>query len=256
MDLGYGDNDQKIGELATKVFLESSKGQEAAINDELSHYDKLLNSTDSELDALRERRLVQMKKVQEQRQKWIAMGHGKYTELCEGQNGGDTANEFFEASKQSKKMVIHFHRPSTRSCDKFHGYLEKLAVKHLETRFIKISVDSVEEDGANGSGAAYLVERLGVMIMPTIIIVKDRKVEHHIRGFDELGGTEDFSIEALEYVLGMYGGINQAEGAEPPEELLTGNKGVNGVKIRTRYAGGRRGGVRDTDHEYEYGEDD
>lgn len=254
MDLGYGNSNQQIGELASKVFLESSKKNEAEIDDELSHYDKLLNSTDSELDALRERRLAQMKKVQEQRQKWISMGHGKYTELCEG--GGDTANEFFEASKKSKKMVIHFHRPATRSCDKFHAYLEKLAVKHLETRFIKISVDSVEEDGATGSGASYLVEKLGIVVMPTLIIVKDRKVEHHIRGFDELGGHEDFSIEALEYVLGLYGGINQSEGAEPPEELLTGNKGVNGVKIRTRYAGGRRGGVRDAEHDYGYGEDD
>ena len=251
MDLGYGQKNQDIGNYLTKGIIETSKVQEEAVNDEISKYDALLNANDSELDLIRERRIAQMKKVQEQRQKWIAMGHGRYSPIGEGQHGGDAAKEFFDASKESQRLVVHFHRPSTKSCDIFHSHLEKLAQKHLETRFVKIDVDKIGEDGANGSGAAYLVEKLGIVVMPTIVIIKSRKAVHHIRGFDELGGTEDFSTKALKWLLGVYGGINQPEGAEAPEELQPGRKGVNGVKIRSRYSGGKRGGVREEEHEYD-----
>mmetsp|Transcript_21963 Transcript_21963/g.32905 ORF Transcript_21963/g.32905 Transcript_21963/m.32905 type:complete len:182 (+) Transcript_21963:400-945(+) len=162
---------------------------------------------------------------------------------------------FFDATKESERLVVHFHRPSTRLCDVFHAHLEKLAEKHLETRFVKINVDQVAEDGASGSGAAYLVEKLGIVVMPTIIIIKERKAVHHIRGFDELGGTEDFSTEALEWVLGAHGGIKVPEGREMPAELQSGNRGVNGIKMSRRYAGGRRGGVREDENEYDYGDE-
>jgi len=249
MDLGYGGKNQIIGQAIGKAVLQNSQAEEKALNEEISHYDALLNSNDSELEIIRERRLAQMKKVQEQKAKYRALGHGSYVALGEGQNE-DTGKEFFEATKESVRMVVHFHRPSTRSCEIFHAHLEKLAAKHLETRFVKINVDKVAEDGANGTGAAYLVDKLGIVVMPTIVIIKDRKAMHHIRGFDELGGVEDFSTEALKWVIGMHGGIHQSEGADMPEELQQGNRGVNGVKIRTRYGGGKRV-VRENINEYD-----
>lgn len=255
MDLGYGKKNQIVGQAVAKAVHQNAVAQEAALNAELSKYDSLLNSTDSELDILRERRLAQMKKVQEQRLKWKSLGHGQYTSLSEGQHGADTAKEFFDASKESDRMVVHFHRPSTKSCDVFHKHLEILANKHLETRFIKINVDKVSEDGASGSGAAYLVEKLGIIVMPTLVLIKNRKAMHHIRGFDELGGTEDFSTESLEWLLGMHEGIHIPEGTEMPQELAGGGKGVNGVTIKTRYAGGKRGGVRESENIYDEEDD-
>jgi hypothetical protein len=252
MDLGYGNKNQVIGDLVSKAYLQSSKHQEEALNEEINRYDELLNANDSELEILRERRLQQMKKSQEQRQKWIALGHGTYSSIGEGQQGTDTAKEFFDATKESDRMVIHFHRPSSRICDIFHAHLQKLASKHFETRFVKIDVDPVAQDGATGSGTAYLVEKLGIVVMPTIIIVRNRKVVHHIRGFDELGGVEDFSTEALEYVLGVYDGIRQPEGVDMPDELKQArSKGVNGVNIQSKYTGGTRFGTRSS-----YDEDD
>jgi len=251
MDLGYGSKNQVIGQAVAKAVLQQSKAQEDALNEEISRYDALLNSTDSEMEILRERRLAQMKKAQEKKSKWYSLGHGSYTALGEGQHGTDTAKEFFDASKESERMVVHFHRPTTRICDVFHSHLEKLAAKHIETRFLKINVDMVTEDGASGSGAAYLVEKLGIVVMPTIVIVKDRKAMYHVRGFDELGGTEDFSTDSLEWLLGMHGGIHQTEENTMPEELQQGRRGVNGIKIRKKYAGGKRGGVREEVNEFE-----
>lgn len=252
MDLGYGKKNQIIGDVVAKQFDNAAKIQEQSIIEEINKYDALLDAGDSELEVLRERRLAQMRKAQEQKQRWRAAGHGVYSAIGEGQHGGDAAKEFFDASKESQRLVVHFHRPSTRLCDVFHAHLEKLAQKHLETRFVKINVDQVSEDGANGSGAAYLVEKLGIIVMPTLLIIKDRKSVHHLRGFDEMGGTEDFSTEALEWVLGAHDGVKLPEGYDMPEELKGGNKGINGIKMSRRYAGGRRGGVREDVDEYDY----
>lgn len=251
MDLGFGAKNQAIGEVLAKQIDKTAKVQEQQLIEEINRYDALLEANDSELELLRERRLQQMKKAQLQKQKWKAQGHGTYTAIGEGQHGTDTAKEFFDATKESDRMVVHFHRPSTRSCDVFHAHLEKIAAKHLETRFVKINVDQCAEDGATGSGASYLVDKLGIVVMPTIVIVKDRQAVHHIRGFSELGNKEDFSVEALEYVIGMHQGIKLPEDAKMPEELKEARKGVNGIKMSTRYSGGRRGGVRETYNEYD-----
>mmetsp|Transcript_9711 Transcript_9711/g.14610 ORF Transcript_9711/g.14610 Transcript_9711/m.14610 type:complete len:256 (+) Transcript_9711:128-895(+) len=250
MNLGFGDKNQIIGNALTKQMDKVAKVQEQQIIEEINRYDALLDANDSELEILRERRLVQMKKAQEQKQTWRAQGHGTYTSIGDGQHA-DTAKEFFDATKESDRMVVHFHRPSTRSCDVFHSHLEKLAQTHLETRFVKINVDQCAEDGAMGSGASYLVDKLGIVVMPTLVIIKGRKAIHHIRGFGEVGDTEDFSTAALEWVLGGHGGIKIPEGREMPQELREGPKGVNGIKMSARYAGGRKGGVKENYNEYD-----
>jgi len=256
MDLGFGAKNQIIGQALAQQIDKNAQIQEQEIIEEIKHYDALLEAKDSTLEGIRQRRIAQMKKAQEQNQKWRALGHGTYTAIGEGQHGGDTAKEFFDASKESERLIVHFHRPSTRICDVFHSHLEKLAQKHLETRFVKINVDQCAEDGASGGGASYLVDKLGIHVMPTIVIIKDRKAVHHLRGFGELGDTEDFSTEALEWILGMHKGIKVPEGQDMPEELQQGARGVNGIKMKTRYAGGKRGGVRESKNEYDDDADD
>lgn len=226
MDLGFGNANQVIGDTASRLVLESANAQEKAIESELKAYDDLLDD-DEALEALRARRLEQMKAQQAKKVEWKALGHGEYSELA----GSDVAKAFFEATKASTRLVVHFYRPTTELCDIFHAHLTKLAASHLETRFLKINVEGADQAG--GGAASFLVEKLGIIIMPTVIIVKDRKVIHQLRGFDELGGTQEFSTKALEYVLGLHGGVHQAEGAEAPKELLPENQqGVNAIRIR------------------------
>lgn len=241
MDLGFGAANQQVGEAASKVILNARLAQEAAIDAQISKYDELLNSNEDTLESIRAKRMAALKKNQLLKQKWRGMGHGTYEPLGEGQHGGDCAKAFFEAAKQSERLVVHFHRKTTRMCDAFHKHLETIANDHLETKFVKIDVES-------GGSSDFLVEKLGIVIMPTILIVKNRKAVHHIRGFDELGGIEDFSTRALEYVLGVHGGIFRKDDDEVPEELLGGGyKGVNGLKIRKeapRRTTVRNGGFR------------
>jgi Thioredoxin len=228
MDLGFGGNNQRVGAAATSALLNSARAQEEAVNDQLNQYDRLLEDTDA-LAQLRAKRVAEMQAAHQQRQKWVAAGHGEYQELGGGHNSSDTAKEFFAASKASENLVVHFYRPSTRLCDVFHAHLQKLAPKHLETRFVKINVENSDKDG---SGASFLVERLGIVIMPTLVLIKNRQAVHHIRGFDELGMSENFSTDNLAFVLGVHGVLTRTEEEEESPPRVEGVKRIQIHKPR------------------------
>ena len=229
MDLGFGSSNQALGVATANALLQSTHIQEKAIEDELDHYNNLLDD-DAALEILRKQRLASMQKEHALKKKWKDLGHGTYVELGGGgQDGRDVARGFFQASKESERMVIHFYRPTTRYCDAFHAHLAKLAPKHLETRFVKVNVQDCDHQGG---GASFLVERLGIVVMPTLLIVKDRKAYHQIRGFDEIGGTEDFSTNTLAYVLGAHGAIDLTDDEETPPDFSPSSKGVNSINIR------------------------
>ncbi|RYG66429.1 hypothetical protein EON64_09785 [archaeon] len=66
--------------------------------------------------------------------------------------------DFFNAAKKSRFMVVHFYRPVTPRCQIVDAHFQKLAPQHMETRFVKIDAEK----------NPFLVERLGIIIMPTI----------------------------------------------------------------------------------------
>jgi len=242
MDLGFGDKNQDIGQATAQALIRGAEAQEKGLESELLQYDRLLDDEDA-LEDLRQKRIQQMKKQYSQQQKYRDLGHGTYTELGMGstQDSRDIAKDFFRASKESDRIVFHFYRPSTRHCDTFHAHLAKLAEKHLETKFVKINVEGC--DSNEGSGASFLVERMGVVVMPTLVLVKDRKAFHHIRGFDELGGTDDFSTNMLAHVLGVHGVTNLRDDEEMSEEFLR-ERGINIIRIRK---GAKKGGYSNFD---------
>ena len=227
MDLGFGRHNQDVGEATAKALLQGAQVQEQNIDVELMQFDKLLDDEDG-LEMLRQKRIKEMKAQHSNRQRWKDLGHGEYVEFGGGQDSRDVAKDFFRAAKESERLVVHFYRPTTRYCDVFHAQLAKLAPKHLETRFVKINVEDCDHQGG---GASFLVERLGVVVMPTLVLVKDRKAFHHMTGFDELGGTADFTERSLAFVLGRHGIIFPTDDEEVPEEVLQ-NVGVNAIRIK------------------------
>jgi thioredoxin-like negative regulator of GroEL len=92
----------------------------------------------------------------------------------------------------------------------------------LETRFTKI----------NAEKAPFLVERLGILLMPTIVLIKDGKTEHSILGFDEFGGVDDFSTEDMAYVLSTHGVLNfEIDKSETIRENMSRKSGVNAIGV-------------------------
>lgn len=77
-----------------------AKVVEEKLDEEISALDRL---DLDDLEALRERRLQQMKKMAEKRSRWIALGHGDYSELL-------SEKDFFSAVKASDRVVCHFYR--------------------------------------------------------------------------------------------------------------------------------------------------
>ena len=160
-----------------------------------------------------------MKQAAAQRQEWVSQGHGVYQEIQ-----GET--EFFEECKKNEKLVVHFYRESTVRCQIVDKHLLLLAPKHLETRFIKLSVER----------APFLCQRLIIRILPTVACIINNITKDYIRGFDDLGGVDDFSTEMMEWRLGCAGVINYSGNLlEPPDSKKTKEKG-KGVASRTRKA--------------------
>jgi hypothetical protein len=168
-----------------------AKAVEEQLDDEIAKLDML---DDDDLERLRERRLLQMKKQASQRQQWLAQGHGEYQEIF-------SEKEFFAVAKTSDRVICHFYRENW-PCKVVDKHLNILTKQHLETKFVKM----------NAEKTPFLTEKLKIFMLPTLALVKKGKVVDYVVGFDELGGKDDFSTEELEDRLAKAGVIESAEG--------------------------------------------
>ena len=161
--------------------LQSLQAKEEAMDEELHRMEKM---EEDDFEALRRQRMERLKAVSAQKAAWKAAGHGEYQELHD-------QKQFFDELKKSERTVVHFYRGSTTRCEIVDMHLAKLARRHIETRFVKV----------NAEKSPFLVERLKIWALPTMVLVKDGKTEHSIIGFDELGGKDDFPTAVLQEVL-------------------------------------------------------
>ncbi|XP_026563337.1 thioredoxin domain-containing protein 9 [Pseudonaja textilis] len=162
--------------------LQTSKILEEQLDAEIQ---KLDHMDEDELELLKRRRLEGLKKAQQQKQEWLSKGHGEYQEI-------PSERDFFQEVKGSKNVVCHFYKDSTFRCLIFDKHLTILAKKHIETKFIKLNVEK----------SPFLCERLRIKIIPTLALVKDGKTQDYVVGFTDLGNTDEFTTETLEWRLG------------------------------------------------------
>ncbi|GLT33592.1 hypothetical protein SLA2020_081640 [Shorea laevis] len=163
--------------ILEKQVLTVAKAFEDKIDEEIAALDRL---DLDDLEALRERRLQQMKKMAEKRSRWIALGHGEYSEI-------GSEKDFFSVVKASERVVCHFYRENW-PCKVMDKHMSILAKQHIETRFVKLHAEK----------SPFLAERLKIVVLPTLALIKNAKVDDYVVGFDELGGTDEFSTEELE----------------------------------------------------------
>ncbi|XP_062861742.1 thioredoxin domain-containing protein 9 [Trichomycterus rosablanca] len=186
-----------VAKALEQQMLHSARIVEEQIDAEL---EKLECMDEDELELLKERRLEALKKAQKQKQDWISKGHGEYREI-------PSEKDFFAEVKESKNVVCHFYRDSTFRCKILDKHLAIMAKKHLETKFLTLNVEK----------APFLTERLRIKVIPTMALVKDGKTKDYIVGFTNLGNTDDFTTEMLEWRLGCSNIINYSGNLlEPP----------------------------------------
>lgn len=80
--------------------LSVAKRLEEQIDGQLHRLDNL---KDDDLEAIRQKRISEMRKQQELARDWVARGHGVYTELQE-------EKQFFKEVKGEERVVAHFYR--------------------------------------------------------------------------------------------------------------------------------------------------
>jgi len=229
-------------EVASQQILQLAQEEEAKLDREIQ---KLETLDEDDFDKLRQRRLEKLKKAEQQKHIYKQLGHGEYAELASQQ-------EFFDAAKHSPRVVCHFYRPTAKYCQVVDFHMARLAARHIETRFCKI----------NAEKSPYLVEKLNVYMMPTIVCIKDQKTTHHIKGLDELGGTDEFSSDMFAYVLSSHNVLNYDGGRPDSPTQAAKKKGVNSIRMAMTGPGGlapgRRGGtssIRDGLTETQYDSD-
>lgn len=176
-----GDGPKTIGDVLGEKLLSVLEDEEAKLDRKLADLERM---EEDDIERLRRQRLDQMKQLAKQKSEWAAAGHGEYREI-------DDQKRFFEELKQSPRAAVHFYRPSTRRCEVVDKHFYALARRHVETKFVRV----------NAEKAPFLVEKLHIWMLPTIVLVKGGKTEHSIIGFDEFGGGDDFPTEAMEQVL-------------------------------------------------------
>jgi hypothetical protein len=124
-----------------------------------------LNDMDEdEVERLRSKRLDQMKKFSKQKAEWLANGHGEYREC-------DDQKRFFDELRAAPRAVVHFYRPSTRRSEIVDKHFYALAAKHIETKFLRV----------NAEKSPFLVERLHIWMLPTIVCCVGGKTDHSIQ---------------------------------------------------------------------------
>ncbi|KOX67383.1 Thioredoxin domain-containing protein 9 [Melipona quadrifasciata] len=154
--------------------------------------EKLDNLDISDFEKLREQRLKKLKLLQQQKQNWLTLGHGEYSELHD-------EKEFFEVSKKSENIVCLFYKDDSPRCKIVDHHLKILARKHIEAKFCKLNVMQ----------CPFLTGK--IKIIPTIALIVNGKTKDYIVGFTDLGNRDDFLTETLEYRISLSGAITFEE---------------------------------------------
>ncbi|PBP17046.1 putative thioredoxin fold protein [Diplocarpon rosae] len=147
------------------------------------------------LDAFREQRIQQLHSEFSRAKQQKNEGFGHYTEIRD-------EKALMDLTTSVKHAVVHFAKDDFARCGVMDGHLEALAVKHTDTRFLKMKVEN----------APFLVVRLKVQVLPCVLAFANGVSVDRIVGFEGLGYTEDtFTTKDLEGRLLATGVLQRAK---------------------------------------------
>eukprot|EP00760_Papus_ankaliazontas_P002128 PhM_4_TR10854/c1_g1_i1/m.86512 len=133
---------------------------------------------DDDIAAWRAARAADLKRKQEQ-----AARHGVYVEISQ--------EDFFKTVVReqggSDCVVLHFFHDDFQMCELMHQHLVRLAPEMKTIKFAKVNVKN----------ASFLVDKLSVNVLPTLLFFRNDVCIDRMVGFEDLGGTE-FPDDMLE----------------------------------------------------------
>jgi len=123
--------------------------------------------------------------------------HGRYSEITE-------EKEVVRVSAREPRCVIHFYHSKFKRCEIMDKHLAKIAPKYFNTRFSRVFVENVP----------WLVEKLGIKVLPCVICFIDGIARDRLIGFEELGNNDAFDSTVLEIRLATSGVIQKAKSSD------------------------------------------
>jgi hypothetical protein len=125
--------DRKAKKALKKEKAEDTNSQAAILDEDDDAEDDEEDDADFELRQIREQRLKQLKSTQREKIENIGKGHGQYRMISQ--------DEFLAEVTSSQRVIcLFFHRDFPR-CEIMHHHLQKLATRHIESKFIKIDAE-------------------------------------------------------------------------------------------------------------------
>ncbi|KAB1256805.1 Thioredoxin domain-containing protein 9 [Camelus dromedarius] len=128
------------------------------------------------------------------------------------------------------RQIPHKVKMTQKRCKILDRHLVILSKKHLETKFLKLNVEK----------APFLCERLRIKVIPTLALVKDGKTQDFVVGFSDLGNTDDFSTETLEWRLGCSDILNYSGSLMEPPFQSQKKFGTNFTKLEKKTIRGKK----------------
>ena len=166
-------------------FLQQNESTAQSVSQETNLGDLPLNVKDTEINDLDDWRSKRRAEIEFQRQlqKQYRQEGGDYVEVEE--------KNLLDLVIKSERVVCHFFLSEFKRCEVFDHHLKILALKHIQTRFVRI----------NATRAPFLTEKLSIRVLPTLVVFLNGMRVKDIVGFTELGGSDSFKTALLEILL-------------------------------------------------------
>ncbi|GAQ80263.1 thioredoxin domain-containing protein [Klebsormidium nitens] len=176
-DMAFGTALQAAARDYKKELLAQGKGDNSLKFDEVDMDDL---EDDPELEKLHADRIAALKRESEKRASLQQKGHGEYKEIEEA--------EFLAEVTGSERVVCHFYHHEFERCKIVDKHLRLVVGKYFDTKFIKVDAEK----------CPFFVTKLGIKVLPCVILFKNGVAIDRIVGFEELGGVDDFATVRLE----------------------------------------------------------
>lgn len=187
----------KVAHLTSQLIESSSASSSRLDQDE---EDELFAELEAEIEnddgPLREQGLKELQREMERMKQMREEMHGKYAELTD-------EKEVIRTSASEPLCIIHFYHNNFRRCAIMDKHLATLAPKYFNTRFLRVFVENVP----------FLVEKLGIKVLPCVICFVKGTTKDRIIGFEELGNVDGFSTATLELRL-LHTGVIQKNSSD------------------------------------------
>lgn len=151
----------------------------------------------------------------------------------------DSDQGVLDFTTQTTRCIVHFAHGDFARCGVMDARLEELAGRHYEVQFARVDVQSTP----------FLVEKLGIRVLPCVIGFKDGVGVERVVGFEGLGnggfdGEEGFSVKTLEKRLLWKGVLVSAKFSSEDDDDDDDDAGAGEEDSEDEDGHRRRGGAR------------